>query len=347
MNVLVTGGAGYLGSIVTSELAAAGHHVIVYDAGWYGFEGVKDIKPRVTITRKDIRQIDEGDINGNDCIIHLAALSNDPSFDFITAANWEMNYEATKKIVDMAIECGVDNFIFASTASVYGFDPFRKLDETSDINPQSNYGRSKIKCEEYIIEKAQKSTLKPIILRMGTLMGASPRMRYDLVANAMIASAFFSGMIHVFAGGENWRPLCNVVDAAQVYVDIVNRDLFAENRCEIFNVVRKNYRISELANYIKHCIIMIDSGYPVEVLVNYDGQEGRSYQISGEKLKNRLGIEPIHGVLPTVQLLWSSFKTGNEPDYTDSINNNLKWMKALVHAEEVISKVGGILHLKE
>jgi len=347
MNILVTGGAGYLGSIISAELAVAGHKVTVYDAGWYGFEGIKDVQPRINVIQKDIRQILEEHINGNDAVIHLAALSNDPSFDFISTANWEMNYEATKRLVDLVVECEVDNFIFASTASVYGFDPWRKLDETSEINPQSNYGRSKVKCEEYILETAKKTSLKPIILRMGTLMGASPRMRYDLVANAMIASAFFTGVIRVFAGGENWRPLLNVVDAANVYVDIVNRDLFAENKCEIFNVVRKNYRISELANYIKHCIMMIDSGYPIEILIDYEGQESRSYQITGEKLKSKLGIEPSSGVLPTVQHLWSSFKAGQEPDYQDARNNNLKWMKALVSAEEVISKVGGILYLEK
>jgi len=345
--VLITGGAGYLGSILTIELTNAGHKVTVYDAGWYGFEGIKEVRQRVNIIQKDIRQIELDDLKGHDVVVHLAALSNDPSFDFMPTANWEMNYEATKKIVDYTAECGIDNFVFASTASVYGFEPNKLLDETSEIDPQSNYGRSKLKCEDYILEVARRTTLKPIILRMATLMGASPRMRYDLVVNAMVASAYFDGVIHVFAGGENWRPLCNVVDAAKVYVDIINRDLFADNRCEIFNVVRKNYRISELANYIKHCIMMVDNDLPIEILVDYSGQECRSYQISGKKLEERLGIKPEHGVLSTVQQLWRCFKLGEEPDYRDVINHNIKWMRALVHAEEVISKVGGVLRLKE
>lgn len=347
MKVLITGGAGYLGSILTHELLESGHDVTVYDTGYYGFEGLTDIKNRIKIIQKDIRQIVIDDFSDIDVVIHLAALSNDPSFDFLPQVNWSMNHKATVKIIDCCIEAGIEKFIFASTASVYGFDPIRLLNEESEINPQSAYGRSKLACEKYLIEKMNGTSFKPIILRMSTLMGASPRMRYDLVVNGMTMAAYFSGMINVVAGGENWRPLCNVLDAAGVYVQIVNENVFDDCRGEIFNIVHKNYRISELANYIRHCINMVDPEHFVELSVEYTGREGRSYQISGEKIKSRLGIVPPTGVLKTVQHLWECFKNGQEQDPFNVKNNNLKWMKCLIDAEDVMNKVGGILYLKE
>ena len=212
--ILITGGCGFVGSALVKRLCQ--FDVRVWDSGMYGFGESKPKYPFKLGYMINPDYINVHDLDNVKIIIHLSGLSNDPLANFDAKANDRMNYEDTKDLVDMAIERGVPRFIFASSASVYGLCDDKISKETDEVDPDSNYAKSKRKAELYILEMAAKhKDFRPIIFRKATIGGISPRMRFDLIVNSMVKSAMTVGKIFAFGGGENWRPIIDIDDVVR------------------------------------------------------------------------------------------------------------------------------------
>lgn len=324
--LILTGGAGYVGSLLVKRLVDKYEYIVVLDPCLYGTNGVEKHK-NVIFHKKGFDTLEPFTaLQGGKCagIIHLGGLSNDPMVDDNIESNMIINVDLTKKLVDWAIKNEIPKFIFASSASVYGFDDRGlEIKEDDKLNPQSAYARSKIECEDYL--KINDEELAYVIVRKGTLMGVSERMRFDLVVNTMCYYAFTKGSIGLYSGGECWRPLVDVEDAAEFYDWLFHYKDWTDIENEVFNLVHKNYRISELGLYVRH-IIKNHPMFPrdIEIVPDYDKQEQRSYRISGEKIR-KLGFEPRNGLYNVVDKIWTGLNMG-EWDLTDPIYWSVKWL---------------------
>lgn len=281
-NVLVIGGAGYLGSILCRDLLKKGYSVKVLDNLTKGssglIEGCKFIKG-------DIRNISDivRAIKDVDAVIHLAGIVGDPACAQDVKNTLEVNYLATKNIVEICKYFQINRFIFASTCSVYGKNGQKKLSESSTLNPISLYAKTKIKCEESILDSIDEN-FSPVILRMATLYGYSPNMRYDLAVNLMTQKAFKGGRIEVF-GGNQWRPWLHLEDAAKAYIACLRIPLESV-RGEIFNVLSENLKLIDVGKIIKS--VFKNS----ELVINKNAADERNYNVSFDKIKNILKFKP-------------------------------------------------------
>ncbi|MCX5758803.1 MAG: SDR family oxidoreductase, partial [Candidatus Hydrogenedentes bacterium] len=218
MRVLVTGGAGYLGSTLVPLLLERGHALRVFDRFCFGEDSLAGVKghPACEIVRGDIRRLQEtpGLLDGVDAIIHLASLSNDPSCDLDHDMTFDVNVESTRELAKKAVQQGVRRFVFASSCNVYGTGVFDILDEESPANPVSAFGASKLEGERIVLGM-KSGFFEPVVARTATMFGCSPRMRFDVAVNHMVATALCTGGIKVLGGGGQWRPFLHVRDAAR------------------------------------------------------------------------------------------------------------------------------------
>lgn len=341
MNVLVTGGAGYIGCWAVKKLLDSGMNPVVLDKCFFP-AGVKYVQSLgVPIIEADIRDYKLSEAPEFDAIIHLAGLSNDPSCNYSKIGNDEMNRVGTERLCEQAAEVGCERFIFASSASVYGFNDVPKLDETAPLNVQSFYAEGKARAEEAVMKYAK--DIGGIVLRQATVMGWSPRHRNDLVVNIMTLHGIEKGRITVNAGGENTRPLVHVEDLAEVYIRMLEAP--AKDVCgQVFNVnhrrqdgtIFEGYTIASLALWIRH---LLESNYGIkaEVVGNWDGTEGRSYDMTSRKLRRVLDWEPMRGVSAAVDSIMAH---RTELKSYDQVN--IEWMKALEHGQKVTQNTGGV-----
>lgn len=342
--VIVTGGAGYIGCHATKQLLDAGFSVVVLDKLFFpsGVNYVKSLP--VELIEADIRDFDLRSLAPFDdevSILHLAGLSNDPSANFHPVANDLMNRVATESLCHQAAKLGCSKFIFASSASVYGFNDSPRLDETAPLNPISHYAASKAKAEEVVNKYA--SDIGGIVLRQGTVMGWSPRHRGDLVVNTMTKRALDTGQIVINAGGEATRPLLEVRDLAETYVRLLQAP--AEDVCgQTFNVSHRRadgttfegYTIGCLALWIKE-VLEREHGVKAEVVGNWSGKEGRSYDMTSRKLRRVLDWEPSRGVSAAVDSIMA-----HRNELGDYDQNNIAWLKALEHGQQVTKNTGSV-----
>jgi len=315
MRCIVTGGLGYIGTIVVDRLLKSGHEIVVIDPCFFGHnKGTLDLAYYSKYT--DFPGFEEGDT-----IVHLGGLSNDPMANYDPVANTKINTGFTAELAEDFSKVKGKRFIFASSASVYGYVD-HPVNEMEPINPNSAYAESKYHAEEKLLQLHEDHGFELVILRKATVMGKSPRQRLDLVVNAMVTSAFIKGEIHLDAGGETWRPLVHVDDVARCYEFFVEKEeVPSEQRELIFNLVHKNYRISELGLYIKH---LLSKNGEIRIVSDYDSKECRSYLMDGSKLEN-YGFHTKEGVMKAVNEIWKSLVTG-EIDPTDPIYYNIKWL---------------------
>jgi len=280
--VLVIGGAGYLGSILCRNLLDEGYSVKILDNFMKGDSGlVKGYK----LIRGDIRNISDivEAIKGVDAVIHLAGIVGDPACAADVENTLEVNYLSTKSIIEICKYFQINRFIFASTCSVYGKNDRKKLTENSPLNPVSLYAQTKIKCEESILDSID-NNFSPVILRMATLYGYSPNMRYDLAVNSMAQKAFKENKIEVF-GGEQWRPWLHLEDAAKAYIICLKSPL-EKIKGEIFNVLSENKKLIDVGKIIKSVF------KKSELIVNKNIFDERNYNVSFDKIKNKLKYKP-------------------------------------------------------
>lgn len=337
-NVLVTGGAGYIGCVLVPRLLERGHGVRVLDKLVFGADGLGPVEGQIELFQGDICTLDEGVLDDVDCVIHLAGLSNDPTAEFNPAANMRINVEGTRNLALACVRRGVPRFVLASSCSIYyRRDPYEGLlDERAGVNPTAPYSLSKVLCERQLGELASPAFC-PVFLRKGTVFGPSPRMRYDLVVNAFVRDAWRGGRLTVFNGGEMWRPLLDVRDAADAYVRAL--ELPAEQvRGRAFNLLHKNYRILELAHWTKH---VLRDRRPIEVDVQYgQGPPPRSYQVSGARFAATFGYSPPRGIAAAALELWERMEQGIATDFDNPEYSNIAWLQLLSSVESRLLGMG-------
>jgi nucleoside-diphosphate-sugar epimerase len=322
--ILVTGGAGYIGSVLVRELLKEGYGVRVFDALYFGKQSLSEIEDRIEIIQGDVRRFPESVLKGCSAVIHMGSLSNDPTADFDPKANHEINCEGTRLIAEACKKAGVKRMTFASSAAVYGFQVGEIANEDAKTNPQSEYSRSKLDAERVLLSLADGSFC-PVILRQATVYGLSSRMRWDLVVNTMTKDAFSRNKIAVFCEGENWRPLVSVNDVARAHIRCMEAPQ-SDVHGQIFNLVHDNLMILELAGVMK---AYLHKKKKIEVDVVSGEKESRSYRISGEKMKKVLGFEPRLSIGDAVNEIYSAVLMGRYADFENPIYYNIKWMKLL------------------
>lgn len=211
LRLLVTGGGGYIGCVLVERLLARGYRVRVLDRLYWGEQALREVLDRIELVVADIRDVPDDALEGIDCVLHLAGLSNDPTAEYNPPANWEMNALATEALGRKCLEQGVVRFVFASSCSLYDGLPPAMHDEDAELVSQGAYAESKRYAERALLALAEEG-LCPTLLRCGTVYGYSPRMRYDLVVNTFVKDALLSGRLSLHGGGWMWRPLVDVND---------------------------------------------------------------------------------------------------------------------------------------
>jgi nucleoside-diphosphate-sugar epimerase len=325
MRILVTGGAGYIGSVLVPKLLERGHEVRVVDRMFWGLPHYAD-EPGVELVNADVRRMPEGVLDGIDAVDHLAGFSNDPTAEFSPEANWQMNAVATETIASLCKTSGVRRFVFGSSCSLYdGAGEDGLLDECAALAPRGAYATSKRYSEEALLRHAG-DDFEPVVLRQATVFGASPRMRFDLVINAFVKDALVRQRLILHGGGRMWRPLVSVNDLADAHVACLEApsELVAG---ETFNVVGQNYQVRELAEVVAGALVKL--GKPVALEDGPLPKIVRNYRCSGEKLRKRLDLElPTTAAVAVAELVELYGKTPVEhlghPKYY-----NIAWMELL------------------
>ena len=279
MRVLVTGHKGYIGTVLVPMLLAQQHEVVGLDSDLFERctfgDGIEEI-PEI---RKDIRDVEAADVEGYDVILHLAGLSNDPLGNLNPNLTAEINYRASVRLAELAKEAGVPRYIFSSSCSNYGAGGEDLLNEESAFNPVTPYGESKVAVEKEVSQLAD-DNFSPTFLRNATAYGVSPRLRFDLVLNNLVAWAFTTGRVYIKSDGTPWRPIVHIEDISRAFIAVMNAPREAIHN-EAFNVGRNedNYRIRELADIVEEVV----PGCKIEYAED-GGPDKRCYRVDCSKI---------------------------------------------------------------
>lgn len=320
--VLVTGGAGYLGSHLVRKLLKRGYIVTVLDNLTYGSKGIEDLlgSGQMEFIRGNICNIKDvaTAIKGSSVVIALAAIVGDPACSLNEEETISTNYESTKVLVEICKYYGIERLLFASSCSVYGSNSGIILNEGSWLNPISLYAETRVMSENVILENC--GGVSPVILRLATLYGQSYRMRYDLVVNILSAKATKEGKVEIF-GGEQWRPVIHVKDAAEAFLLAMEADEKLIKK-EIYNVGSsdQNYQILDIAEAVKKIV-------PNVRIVVKDGLEDkRDYKVSFDKIRNLLGFESKITLEDSVREMVKYLEGDMISNYLDDIYYNVKYI---------------------
>jgi nucleoside-diphosphate-sugar epimerase len=324
-NVFVTGGAGYVGAVLVPKLLDAGHSVKVLDLCLYGedvLDGVRN-HPRLTLIKGDIRnrKLLEREIPGSDALIHLACISNDPSFELDPDLGRSINYDAFQPLVEVAKDSGVRRFIYASSSSVYGIKDDPDVTEELPLEPLTDYSKYKALCED-VLHREREPGFTAVILRPATVCGYSPRQRLDLTVNILTNHGVNTGCIKVF-GGEQRRPNIHIEDVSDLYVHMLDYpDESLDGR--VFNAGYENHEVREVADMVRHVL-----GGRVEI-ETIPTDDRRSYHISSAKIQRELGFRPKHSIQDAICDLVAAFEAGKLPNSMhDPRYYNIKTMQAV------------------
>jgi nucleoside-diphosphate-sugar epimerase len=285
-----------------------------------GLFGTQHLPPEVETIIADIRNVREEWLSDVDAVINLAGLSNDPMADFSPRLNYEFNAAAAALLAQAVKRAGIRRFIFASSCSVYGFSEAQEVDEEWPAKPQFPYAVSKLMAEK-ALWCLQDESFCPIILRKGTVIGWSPRMRYDLVANAMVRTALTHGRI-IIHNPRLWRPLIDVEDAARAYVQALEAPADAWGT---FNIACRNFSVGEIAQEV--AATLADHGVWVTV-EEQQRQDPRSYRVSLQRARYGLGFEARRSIRDAVTAVFQRIRLGQNDDLDNPRYINVEWLKA-------------------
>lgn len=323
--VLVTGGAGYVGSVLVPRLLAEGYRVKVLDLYLFGdnvLDAVKD-HPGLTQIKGDLRdpQAVASAVAGCDAVIHLACISNDPSFELNPALGKSINYDCFLPLVQAAKAAGVRRFIYASSSSVYGIKQIEDVTEELAREPLTDYSKYKAMCEDVLLAQRAPGFVA-FILRPATVCGYSPRLRLDLTVNILTNHAVTNRQIKVF-GGTQMRPNIHIDDMVEAYVQSLRWPAEAIDG-KIYNVGYENYRLTDIAEMARKIV------GPDVTIVTTPSDDLRSYHVSSAKIRRELGFSAKHSVEDAVRDLAAAFQAGKIPNSMSDIRYyNIKTMQAL------------------
>jgi nucleoside-diphosphate-sugar epimerase len=297
--IFITGGAGYVGSILTPYLIMKGYKVTVFDLMLYGDTLKKD--KNLKVIKGDIRnmQLLKKAIKGNDVVIHLACISNDPSFELNPILGKEINLDAFTPLVEISKNLGIKKFIYASSSSVYGVKTEKNVNENISLKPLTDYSKFKVACEEILL-RYKSNDFVTSILRPATVCGYSPRQRLDLVVNILTNLAYHNREITIF-GGDQLRPNIHIQDMVRAYELFIRiNDLKINGK--IFNVGFENFTVNQLALMVQKVI-----GKDVKIK-KLPSNDNRSYHISSQKIKDELGFVANFNILNAIEDLKNAFE---------------------------------------
>jgi len=313
--ILVTGGSGYVGSVLVHRLLDKGYKVRVLDVGFFGHEALNDIKNKIELVEDDIRTCPVDVLDGISHIIHLAGFSNDPTAEYRPKENFTVNVDGTRHLAKLAKKVKTKKFIFGSSCSVYyTTNPDDKEKTEGDfITPTVPYSISKHLAEDIVLEAG---VFTPVIFRKGTVYGLSPRMRYDLVVNTMVKDAYKNRRISLHQGGRMWRPLVDVEDAARAYIFALEN----KNISGIYNLVGINILVSDVADEVQRTL---KNAFGIDVEIErQDVGVSRSYRVSGERLR-KAGFTEFRPLARAIKDLWEDIER-NKRDFSDNKYYNIR-----------------------
>jgi len=315
--VLVTGGAGYKGCILVPKLLKAGYAVVVYDLMLFGADGLPT-HANLQVVNGDIRNIDDFSraLAGVNYVIHMACISNDPSFDLDPSLSRTINYECFEPMVKASKAAGVERFIYVSTSSVYGVSDAPEVTEEHPFIPLTDYNKYKGLCEPFLIRE-QSPEFTTTIIRPATVCGYSPRMRFDLTVNILTNHAVNKGVITVL-GGTQQRPNVHIEDITDLYVELLTmpKELIAG---EAFNAGYENHTVAQLAEFVRK---VVEDEFPEKAPIKVQtapSNDNRSYHVSSRKIAEKLGWKPKRTIEDAVRDLCRAFKQGK---FRDSMSDD-------------------------
>jgi nucleoside-diphosphate-sugar epimerase len=331
--VLITGHEGYIGSVMAPAFLEAGHEVVGLDTGYFADCKLVPELAEVPTVRKDIRDLEPGDVEGFGAIVHLAALSNDPIGNLNDSWTEEINYEASLRLAELAREAGVERLLFSSSCIMYGMSEAAVVDETAPLDPKTEYARSKVQAERAISELAS-DAFSPVFLRNGTVYGLSSRMRFDTVFNDLLARAVTTGRVVVYGDGTPWRPVVHVKDLVRAFRAALEapREKIHD---EAFNTGADhlNYQVGKLARIAVEAV----PGCELEVL-GEAGADKRTYKADFSKWTR---------TFPDCPFEWTPERGASElceafqsvgltvEDFEDERFTRLRWLRRLLDSGAV------------
>lgn len=316
--ILIVGGAGYLGSVLTRRLLEAGYEVRILDSLIFGKKSVTELlhNKHFELIEGDVRNIQtmHRSLDGVDAVIHLAAIVGDPASKKNPRDTIGVNYLASMTLAMACKYYQINRFIFASTCSVYGVGA-KELDESAELHPVSLYARTKIESENGILSLSD-TNFQPIIMRMGTLYGLSPRMRFDLVVNTFAKMATTKKRIEIF-GGDQWRPFVHVEDAAEAYIKIIETPL-SELNAQVFNVGTndQNYMIKELGSFVT--AVLPKTKVIIKKASINSLTDKRTYKVSFQRIMETLHFSARHTIKEALVEINSAIESGQIENVDDS-----------------------------
>ena len=310
MRLLVTGGCGYIGTVLTERLLLDGHQVIVVDTQWFGNHLAEH--PELVVLKQDIRDSRAIPLDGVDTVLHLANIANDPAVELNPELSWEVNVLASQQLADLAVRAGVQQFIYASSGSVYGVKQEDEVTEDLALEPISVYNKTKMAAERVLLSYRDEMTVHCV--RPATVCGLSPRMRLDVAVNMLTYQALSGGQMTIF-GGRQTRPNIHIKDMVGVYQHLLARpDL--PTGC--YNAGFENLSILEVAE-------LVQTEVPAEIVVT-ESVDPRSYRQNSDKLCSS-GFTPAFTVSDAITDISRSFKEGTLPDSPECFT--VDWMRQL------------------
>ncbi len=331
MKVLVTGGAGYIGSILCRVLLERGHDVVCLDRFFFGKDSLKDVADKITFLNEDIRWFDPGLLEGVDAVLDLASLSNDPSGELDPQKTLDINYKGRVRMATLAKKHGVKRYVLASSCSVYGFQD-GVLTEESPTNPLTTYARASANAEKEILPLADKNFTATVV-RQATVYGFSYRMRFDLAINGMALGFFKNGQIPIMRDGKQWRPFVHVKDTSNAFATIIESDPDLVSG-ETFNVGsnEQNVQIFGVAQDVAEAINL---PFKYEW---YGSTDNRSYRVNFDKIYKQLGYKTKYTPKDGAKEVYDALKAGTL-NGDDPRTITVKWYKHLVESQALVKSV--------
>lgn len=325
--VLLTGGAGYVGAALVPSLLAGGYRVKVLDLYLYGDDVLDSVKghPGLEQVKGDVRDqaLLARTIPGCDAVIHLACISNDPSFDLNPDLGRSINYDAFGGLLQASIDAGVKRFIYASSSSIYGVKQTPDVREDAEPSPLTDYSRFKLDCERALLAHPDLRDMTAVILRPATVCGYAPRMRLDLTVNILTIHALVNRRIRIF-GGKQLRPNLNIKDMVRAYEAFLAAPAQAVHR-EAFNIGFENRTVEDIALLVRETL-----GNRAIELEYTPSDDHRSYHVNSDKVKQVLGFEARHGLEDAIQSIAAAWagKLIVDP-MTNTLYSNILRMREL------------------